>query len=79
MLKMIFSVEPYVLCRIFARSSTNSSARNSIWSFSGTNEHPNPSLAYGGSDAKGLQRTLYDAITHDREPTWKNANDGGSG
>ena len=32
-----------------------------MWSFSGTNGHSNPSLAYGGSDAKGFQRTSYNA------------------
>ena len=53
-------------------------ARHSLRSFSGTNGHPNPSLAYGGSDAKGLQRTSYDTSSHDREPTWRNANDGGT-
>ena len=26
---------------------TNTSARNSLWSFSGTNGHPNPNLAHG--------------------------------
>ena len=57
-------------------SSTNSSARNSLWWFSGTNGRPNPSLAHGGSDAKGFQRTSYDASSHHREPTWNNANDG---
>ena len=46
--------------------------------FSGTNGHPNLSLAHGGSDAKGFQRTSYDTSSHDREPTWRNANDGGS-
>ena len=48
-------------------------------SFSGTNGHPNPSLAHGRNDAKGFQRTSYDASTHDREPTWRNENDGGTG
>ena len=33
-----------------------------MWSFSGTNGHPNPSLAHGGSDAQGFQRTSYNAI-----------------
>ena len=46
--------------------------------FFGTNEHRDPSLALDGSDAKGFQRTSYDARTHQREPTWNNANDGGS-
>ena len=27
-----------------------------MWSFSGTNGHPNPSLAYGGGDAQGFQK-----------------------
>ena len=66
--------QSHVLCRIFAWSSTNPSARNSLWSFSGTNGHPNLSLAHGGSDAKGFQRTSYDASSHHREPTWNNAN-----
>ena len=30
----------------------------------------------GGDDEKRFQRTSYDASTHDREPTWRNANDG---
>ena len=34
-----------------------------MWSFSGANGHPNPSLAYGGSDAKGFQRTSFNAST----------------
>ena len=29
----------------------------------GTNGHPNPSLAHGGSDAKRFQRASYDANT----------------
>ena len=40
--------------------------------------YPNPSLAHGASDAKGFQRTSYDASSHHREPTWNNAKDGGS-
>ena len=77
---MIFSVQNSNLMYswIFTWSSTNSSARNSLWNFSDTNGHPNRSLAYGGNDAKGLQRASYDTSTHDREPTWRNANDGGS-
>ena len=43
------------------------------------NGHPNPSLAHGGCDAQGFQRTLNNACIHCREPTWRNANDGGSG
>ena len=39
---------------------------------------PKPSLAHGGSDAKELQRASFDASTRDREPTWRNSNDGGS-
>ena len=50
-----------------------------MWSFSGTNGHPNPSLAHGGDDAQGFQRKPYNASTPYREPTWRNANDGGSG
>ena len=50
-----------------------------MWSFSGTIGHSNPSLAHGGGDAQGFQRTAYKASTHDSEPTWRNANDGGSG
>ena len=50
-----------------------------MWSFSGTKGHPNPSLAHGGSDTKGFQRTSDNASTPYREPTWRNANDGGSG
>ena len=46
--------------------------------FFGSNGHTHPSLAHGGGDAKGFQRTSYDARTHHREPTWNNANDGGS-
>ena len=38
---------------------------------------PNPSLAHGGGDAQGFQRTSYSASTPYREPTWRNANDGG--
>ena len=34
-----------------------------MWSFSGTNGHPNPSLAHGGSDAQGFQRTSCNAST----------------
>ena len=45
-----------------------------MWSFSGTHGHPNPSLAHGGGDAQGFQRTSYNASTHDRESTWRNAN-----
>ena len=47
--------------------------------FSGTNGHPNPSLAYGGGDAQGFQRTSYKASNPYRESTWRNVNDGGSG
>ena len=42
------------------------------------NENLNPSLAHDGGDAKGFQRTSYEANNHHREPTWINANDGGS-
>ena len=45
--------------------------------FSGTNGYPNPSLAHGGGDAQGFQRTSYNESTLDSEPTWRNANDGG--
>ena len=38
-----------------------------------------PILAHGGSDAKGFQRTSYDASALDREPNWRNSNEGGSG
>ena len=34
------------------------------------------SLEHGGSDAKGFQRTSYDASSHHREPTWNSANYG---
>ena len=68
--------QTYVLGRIFARSSTNPNARNSLRSFYGTNGHPNPNLAHG-DDAKGFQRASYDTITHIRGPTW-NANDVGT-
>ena len=34
----------YVLCRIFIQSSTNPSARNSLWSISDSNAFHNPSL-----------------------------------
>ena len=61
--------QPHVLCRVFAQFSTNSSARNSLWSFYGTNGHPNASLAHNGSDAKRFQRTSNDASTHHGEPT----------
>ena len=72
--------QPYVvLCRILSWFSTNSSTRNSLWSIFGSNGHPNPSLADEGGDVKGFQCTSYDASTHEREPTWRNANDGGSG
>ena len=42
------------------------------------NGQTNPSPAHGGTDAKGFQRTSYDARTYNREPTWRNANDGAS-
>ena len=45
-----------------------------MWSFSGTNGHPNPSLAHVGGDAQGFQRTSCNASTPYREPTWRNAN-----
>ena len=32
----------------------------------------------GGSDAQGFQRLSYNASNPYREPTWRNANDGGS-
>ena len=32
-----------------------------------------PSLAHGGSDAKGFQRTKFDASTHHRKSILKNA------
>ena len=70
--------QPHLLCRIFAWSSTTPSARNSLWSFSGTNRHANPSLAHDGSDAKGFQRASHDTSSHHREPTWNIAIDGGS-
>ena len=57
----------------------NSSARNSLWKFSGTNGHPSPSLVHGGGDAQGFQRTSNNASTPYREPLWNKANDGGSG
>ena len=43
--------------------------------FFDTIRHPNLSLAL----ARGFQRTSYDSITYDREITWRNAKDGGSG
>ena len=46
--------------------------------FFGTNGRPNLSLAHGGSYAKEFPRASYDTNTHDREPTRRNANDGGS-
>ena len=35
-------------------------------------------MSHGGSDGKGFQQALYDASSHHREPTWNNANGGGS-
>ena len=61
MLKMIFSVQnSNIMYSVEFRPDRlqNSRARNNLWSFSGTNGHPNPTLAHGGSDAKGFQRTL---------------------
>ena len=46
-----------------------------MWSFSGTNGHPNPSLTHGGGDAQGFQRISHYASTPYREPTGRNAND----
>ena len=42
------------------------------------NGHPNPNLAFSGSDLKGFQRTSNDTSIHYKEPTWNNANDGGN-
>ena len=36
-------------------------------------------MAHGGRAGKGFQRSSYDARAHDREPTWRKANNGGSG
>ena len=35
----------------------------SLWNFSGRNRHLNPSLAQGGGDVQGFQRTSYNAVT----------------
>ena len=67
--------QPYVRGRIYARSSTISSARNSLWIVFGTNGHPYSRLEHSGSDAQGFQRLSYNASSYDRKPTWRNAND----
>ena len=81
-LKMIFSVQisnrMYTL--EFSPDLVQIQVRETVSEvFFGANGHLNLSLALGGGDVKGFQRTSNDPTSHDREPIWRNANVGGNG